>query len=348
MQHDIILSIIVPVYNVEKFLSECLDSVLKQDIPKERYEIICVNDGSKDSCGEILDSYSKKYDNIVIVNQENQGPSSARNSGIKVARGKYIWFIDSDDKIHTNILSCLLGGIKDNDVLFLSFVNIPEDDFGLKEESFTPKFSYNLPISDAYCKSYKMLNNDYNFRSFSCGMIIRTSLLKDNNLLFPAGMRSQEDTVFLFLLHKYLKKISYVNAPVYYYRMRNNSLSHDRSEKQCRDMYFSLRIMLDVYENELENHASEYSKELMTNLNLRTIMCKESIIFSLLATDKDFFYDELRKLKYLNIYPYPFRRDNLMLHKYPSIKYKIIALSKFLLPCELYLKFFRFIMSLRK
>ena len=92
-----ILSIIVSVYNAEKYLETCLESLLNQDIDKSMYEIICVNDGSTDGSFAILKEYEKQYDNVVLIDKENEGVSIARNIGLEKARGDYVWFIDADD-----------------------------------------------------------------------------------------------------------------------------------------------------------------------------------------------------------------------------------------------------------
>ena len=98
-------SFIVPVYNVEKYLSRCLDSLLTQNY--QNFEIICINDGSPDNSINILQMYQKKHNNIFIINQENKGLGGARNTGLKYASGDYIWFIDSDDWIEPTSLYLL-------------------------------------------------------------------------------------------------------------------------------------------------------------------------------------------------------------------------------------------------
>lgn len=108
----VFLSIIIPVYNVEKYLRECLDSCLEQNVTSEEYEIICVDDGSPDNCGKILDEYALQYSNIRVIHKENGGLSSARNAGLDVAIGKYVWFVDSDDFIGRNILADLFDILK--------------------------------------------------------------------------------------------------------------------------------------------------------------------------------------------------------------------------------------------
>ena len=96
------VSIVIPVYNVEKYLKQCLESVVNQTLDK--IEVICINDGSTDNSLNILKEYEKKYNNIIIIDQENKGPGFARNIGMKRASGKYIYFLDSDDYIELNAM----------------------------------------------------------------------------------------------------------------------------------------------------------------------------------------------------------------------------------------------------
>lgn len=105
--NNIFISIIIPVFNTEEYLGKCLKSCLMQNIPYDKYEMIIVNDGSTDNSCKIIEKYKKKYSNIHIINQKNMGLSEARNNGLKIAKGKYIWFVDSDDSIDNNSLSIL-------------------------------------------------------------------------------------------------------------------------------------------------------------------------------------------------------------------------------------------------
>ena len=118
-----ILSIIVPVYNTEKYLETCLESLLNQDIDKSMYEIICINDGSTDGSLAILQEYAKNYDNIVLIDKENEGVSIARNVGIEKAQGDYIWFIDADDWVARQCLGVIKSEIEkyDPSVVQISF-----------------------------------------------------------------------------------------------------------------------------------------------------------------------------------------------------------------------------------
>ena len=105
------ISLIIPVYNVEQYLEKCLLSCLDQDLPQSDYEIIVVNDGSPDGSLAIAERIAATATNITVVSQENGGLSAARNTGLEIAKGKYVWFIDSDDTIKKNWKKGLLSGI---------------------------------------------------------------------------------------------------------------------------------------------------------------------------------------------------------------------------------------------
>ena len=113
------VSIVIPVYNVEKYLKQCLESVVNQTLDK--IEVICINDGSTDNSLNILKEYEKKYNNIIIIDQENKGPGFARNIGMKRASGKYIYFLDSDDYIELNAMEICFKECEINKLDFITF-----------------------------------------------------------------------------------------------------------------------------------------------------------------------------------------------------------------------------------
>lgn len=115
------ISLVIPVYNVEKYLARCLDSCLHQDLAADEYEIIVVNDGSPDGSKEIAEKYASEYANIKLYNQENGGLSVARNNGLEKAQGEYVWFVDSDDWIEKN---CLAGIVEKMDIQNLDMLQI--------------------------------------------------------------------------------------------------------------------------------------------------------------------------------------------------------------------------------
>ena len=143
------LSMIIPVYNTEKYLAECLDSCLAQDFPYDDYEIICVNDGSKDGSLDILRSYEARYPNIIVIDQPNGGVSAARNAGLDAARGDYIWFIDADDFIQESVLAEIkaLTAEKSPERLTFRFDNVPE-----LADDRTADIEYKLKVADLVAK----------------------------------------------------------------------------------------------------------------------------------------------------------------------------------------------------
>ena len=124
-----ILSFIVPCYNVEKYLQQCLDSIYACDLPEEQFEVVCVNDCSPDNVQEILERNGEKHDNLrIIVHQQNMGLGGARNTGIREAKGQYLWFVDSDDLVTAQGIKSLIqqAGEQELDVLCFNYRRVDE------------------------------------------------------------------------------------------------------------------------------------------------------------------------------------------------------------------------------
>ena len=115
------LTILISLYNKEKYIERCLKSLIEQDVSPNMYEIIIVDDGSKDSGGLIVQNYAKKHQNIKLISQLNQGASAARNRGLEAASGDYLYFLDADDYLNTNVLNYLLELGEQNDLEILEF-----------------------------------------------------------------------------------------------------------------------------------------------------------------------------------------------------------------------------------
>ena len=142
------LSIIVPMYNAEKYIETCLDSILNSNLSKKDYEIIIVNDGSKDKSPEIAKTYASQYSNIIYLNQENQGQSTARNNGIKNCNGEYVWFVDADDAIERDLLKILklLSENPNIDILGIQLKDVNEDYSFLNYSCTQPTLPHNKVI----------------------------------------------------------------------------------------------------------------------------------------------------------------------------------------------------------
>ena len=141
---DKLVSVVIPVYNVEKLISRCVDSVLNQTY--KNLEIILVDDGSPDNSVEVIDGYIEKYQNIKLINQPNLGVCVARNTGFENAVGKYVWFVDPDDYIAPNCLGGILSALDENNADLITF-----DYFNVLEESeFNPQKQIKIDIKNNF------------------------------------------------------------------------------------------------------------------------------------------------------------------------------------------------------
>lgn len=233
MAKDIFISVIVPVYNVKPFLKDCLDSLLFQT--KEIDEIIIINDGSTDGSGEICEDYCKKNDNIVLIEQDNQGLSSARNKGLKNARGKYVVFVDSDDYVNTNMNFCLCNFLKDREVDILYY---DADILDETREYHDPK-SY---VRSEYLHGYGMSGIEFFEKSYldnyivsACLAAYKKSFLDYNNIAFPVGLHF-EDNVFFIQSVLNAKKVQCISERLYIRRYRSGSIiTSQKTLNKCLD-----------------------------------------------------------------------------------------------------------------
>ena len=215
------LSIIVPVYNVKDYLARCIDSLLCQDLDKEEYEIILVDDGSTDDSGFICDEYAVREERVKVIHQANQGLSAARNSGVSSAKGRYVQFVDSDDYIETNVLKGLLSQIqRDNlDILRFDYENV-NDSNGVVHPNKNPKLyaDYSSCVTDGK----EFLLNRLGFACYACQFIVKRELM----IQYPFTMGIHfEDTEWVTRVLPAASRVSSTNRVVYFYRIREGSIT---------------------------------------------------------------------------------------------------------------------------
>ena len=182
------LSIIIPMYNAEKYIGICLDSILGSNLLKEEYEIVIVNDGSQDKSPEIAQNYAAKYSNVTYLTQENQGQSTARNYGIKTCNGEYVWCVDADDAVEKDIIG-ILYLLKENpsiDILGIQLKDVDEDYTFICNSCTQPSLPHNKIIlgRDAIILGYKP--------SSVCALITSRKFIIDNELFFVVGITHQD------------------------------------------------------------------------------------------------------------------------------------------------------------
>lgn len=212
------VSIIVPVYNAEKYLPRCIESILKQT--HKEFELILVDDGSKDRSGKICDYYQKQDNRINVIHKENGGVSDARNVGIEVATGTYISFVDSDDWLEENYLEKLLSLMENNDAQ----LSIGSFDFRDLKISYLPKQPYdNIDFLDPIFEDCVKFFNSW-LRYGPCVKIFCRDIIVNNNIKFNVSIKHGEDTLFVNEYLSNCNKIYITNDILYHYnRLVENS-----------------------------------------------------------------------------------------------------------------------------
>ena len=316
------LSIIVPTYNVENLIANCLDSLLDQDILKENYEILVINDGSTDSSAKIAASYANNYQNVILINQKNKGLSGARNTGISYAKGKYIYFIDSDDYIAKNTLGLIISLLEKHKLDVMGIKEIQTNRLNLKESTNINTINTdNLKVTDGitFIADNYYLNNAWWY-------FIRTEFLKKTKLTFPVG-RLVEDANFTSKLLIAAQKITYIPLDFYRYYQRSNSIMN-------RTNIVHINRLISDY----EKNIYEFDKQLklLQNYNHPKIeKCIERIearqhsfaFFQLVKSirfglPKKEVSNIIKRLKNIGIYPI----NKFLNRDYNRLKYKLLLL----------------------
>ena len=255
------ISIIVPIYNVEEQLEICINSILNQTF--SNFELILVNDGSPDNCGKICDEYQKKDNRIKVIHKENGGLSAARNSGIEIATGKYIAFVDSDDIIHPRMYEILFECINksNSDIVqckFKKFKSLDEvkDDLD-NYNGYFKKYDNKTAIMDM------IDNNDINVNSWN--KLYKSELFE--TLRFPKG-KIHEDEFLTYKLLYNSRKITYVDEELYYYYQNDNGIMNGSSILKRLDRIEALEERSRFFlENEERNLYDKSNSALFFALN---------------------------------------------------------------------------------
>ena len=238
------VSVIIPIYNTEKYIRKCLDSVCNQTL--QDIEIICVNDCSPDNSLEILQEYASSDNRIKIINfSQNKGAAVARNTAIDEAKGEYIGFVDSDDYIDLDFYEKLYERAKkDNADIVIGNI--------VKHNQGKDIFCYNMID--------KVKQNKVHFNGFFCVCVCVCDLLKKNRIFFTEGLGYGEDRIFPILASYFANKVLVDENVYYHYVIRQDSASKNyyNDEKKIKDFILSSKMILDCF-NELDYSSVEYS-----------------------------------------------------------------------------------------
>ena len=269
-----LLSIIVPVYNTEKYISRCIETIVSQSM--NDYELIIINDASTDKSDEIIKKRISGLKNAkYYVLKKNIGVGNARNIGMENSKGKYIGFIDSDDWLDSSYYEIMTQTIVKNDAdICVSGIKTEIDDV------YFPKFRYDYPFNTVISGEFglhsltDMYNHDIRISPIVNNKIYKKSLLEDNQLLFDKSRRSQ-DNYFTFMALLYAEKISLVNNTFYHYYQRPKSATHNFSKPYIDDYVFILnslkktlvqRNLFSFYEQEYISYINRCITALINNL----------------------------------------------------------------------------------
>ena len=269
------LSIIVPAYNVEKYISRCLNSLVEQDLATDEYEIIVINDGSSDKTSEIVAEYARKYVQIRFYSQENKGVSTARNKGLVLARGEYVCFVDSDDFLALNRLGTLVNAALTNELQVLTYGICGGGEYFVNQLFEKEATISNLKIEEIQTGIEYIGRHNYN--NGACWYLIQHQFLKNIELKFVDG-RFGEDGMFSMELFLRADRVSAVNVYIYGYIIRPNSIITTRTIKHMQKVADDYRYVIDHLTKLIVHY-----KPIMTDACYRRVVCRrDSYIFFLL------------------------------------------------------------------
>ena len=318
-----LLSIVVPIYNSQKWLPDCLSSLLLQDLDHTEYEIVCVDDGSTDASAQIVSDFCEKYGNVRLLQKKNGGVSDARNMGLEYICGKYVWFVDSDDLVRPNCMGFLKKILEMHEPETLSFniKPVPEE-YKIAADNETLEYAV-----DAALKSY---NNVY-------AAIIRVDLIQAHGIRFKNGLHYGEDTLFQYHVYMYrmgkLPSIT-VKNDLYYYRQQGDSAMHHRSagayDKHVQDLITLARIYKKDYDDKIVDDEKKLGE-----VKLRQYMAIEGAL-TILPKSQYACKTFINSLKEEGLYPYPVMLWKVK--KAKGFKQKLVAFCRSLFGMSLFYK----------
>ena len=254
-QEKALISIIIPVYKVEKYLEKCIQSVINQTY--ENLQIILVDDGSPDNCGKICDEYAKKDHRIEVIHKSNGGLSDARNKGLEIAKGEYIGFVDSDDYIESDMYEVLYNLLKQYnvDVSICNFYTVSQGKIAIKNADNGIKEYNRIEILKEI-----LLDND--IQSYAWNKLYKRELFGE--IKYPVGKKYEDIGTTFYLLEK-CNKVVVTGKPEYYYINRQGSIVNNVTESTITD-YIELIMQTYDYIEENIKELSSYNKNYLKRI----------------------------------------------------------------------------------
>ncbi len=305
------ISVVVPVYNVERFLDNCIKSIIKQDF-KGNYEVICVNDGSTDDSLKILESYKMENANLIIIDQENKGLSGARNVGLMVSKGKYVMFLDSDDSFkHNGVLTLMYSQVEECNLDFV----IADFEYDYEDKNKNYRIKRNKAIKNQIMSGkdfYDIGLKTKSIMSVVWNKLYRREFLIDNNLYFMENIL-YEDMEFTPKAYYLANKVKYIDQVIIMYKQREGSIMSKNNILRINDYFL------------IADSLCNFNK----NYNSRTLLDSELYIYITMikklkyVKDRNLIIDYKLKLKAIGIASRLLRSNRL--------KYKLFGLYTYLI-----------------
>lgn len=278
------ISIIIPIYNVERYLRQCIDSILAQTFTD--FELLLIDDGSPDGCPAICDEYAGKDARIRVFHKQNGGVTSARNKGLDNAKGNWIIYIDGDDWIEPTYVEELYNAAINNeaDIAICGFRFVYEDGSSVIEHptiwNDNKQASLNRYIASIW--------------TTACGSIQKSNLYKDNSIRSPKNITFCEDFHLMVRLCYFANKVISIDRPLYNYRQRSSSIVHSLNDKTWRDELSTYLEIIDFFRNqgELETYKKVMSWRTLKTSNGMTLDLSRFEEFKKYNPDKkDYIWD---------------------------------------------------------
>lgn len=292
------LSIIVPVYNVEAYLGKCLDSLIGNNLSQEDYEIILVNDGSTDSSGAIAEQYASRNSNIQLINQKNQGLGGARNTGIKLADGNYIMFVDSDDYVEKNSFAALLKCAEDQDLDVLRY-NHEEVDESYEIIPKKKNATHAVVFKDDVINGKTYLSERMGWACYVCVYLFRSEFIKSGNYLFEKNIYF-EDVEWLPRVLIHANRVSSIDKYVYNYLQREGSITKSPNKEKTEKLYHDQGLVIDTIKGLIDSEKDPGVICWAKGFIALTVISRISIVVAHFPEQKN---EAIRELKKKKIFP---------------------------------------------
>lgn len=276
-----IISIIIPLYNSENYITDCLNSIFDSNIDEQKYEIVIVNDGSTDRSKDIAKELIANKNNCRIISQENQGLSGARNTGIKACYGEFFWCVDADDMVNPHEVMKIFTLLTEQyplDILAVLEQKVTQQMVPIKLNCYHETVDYESVITGR-----QAMLQGYN-PSSACALIVRKQLITDNNIYFTPRIAHQ-DVEWTYRLFPYAKKVFFSHLIPYYYIMRPDSISRSvKPEKKLKYILDDIVIIESFHKLASQYASNDY--ELAQTIERRALNTHFGLVLSVYKSKK--------------------------------------------------------------